>query len=139
MKKKLLSLLFVVFLASVSAVPAFAIATRASDRISYFTSKVSAQFDSSLDIYVLVEGRDSMDEIGVEEIKIYRQSDSKWIKVDSYDKNDNGMTKTSSGRYKNTITFDGTPGAEYKIEVTVFAEDSSGYDSRTKTHYVTAK
>ena len=80
-----------------------------------------------------------MKELGAEEIVIYRRSGSKWIEADSYDKNDAGMTKSNVYRYKNTVTFDGTSDVEYKIVVTVFAEDSSGYDSRTKTHYVTAK
>ena len=80
-----------------------------------------------------------MDELGAEEVVVYRNSGSKWVKVDSYDRNDSGMTQLNSCRCRNTIIFEGTSGAEYKIEVTVFAEDSSGYDSRTKTHYVTAK
>lgn len=40
--------------------------------------------------------------------------------------------------FEKDIFYSGKSGTEYKIEVTVFAQDSSGSDSRTQTFYVTA-
>lgn len=139
MKKNSLFVLLAVFMMCMAVAPVSAMVARSSDQISYFESKVSALIGGDIKITYQVDGNDNMDELGAEEVVIYRKSGSKWIKADSYDRNDPGMTESNSCRCRNTITFDGTSGAEYKVVITVFAEDSSGYDSRTKTHYVTAK
>ena len=80
-----------------------------------------------------------MDELGAEEITIYRHSGSNWVEVDYYDRNDPDMTRQNTGFCRDSVVFQGTSGAEYKVVVTIFAEDSYGYDSRTKTYIVTAK
>lgn len=139
LKRRIFSVLFIILLVSLAVAPVFAAEMRASGQIHDCITDVTAKIGGDIKIAFDVMGKTAMKELGAEEIIIYRCSGSKWIEVDSYDRNDDGMTETNSRRYKNTIIFDGTSGAEYKVVITVFAEDSSGYDSRTKTHYVTAK
>lgn len=54
------------------------------------------------------------------------------------DRYDSGMSTKDDYYFGNELYYTGTPGKEYKVEVTVFAENSSGYDSRTRTFNVTA-
>lgn len=55
-------------------------------------------------------------------------------------KDDSGMSKKSATSYANTIFFDGVSGTQYRVEVSVFAEDMNGSsDSRSKTVTLTAR
>ena len=56
-----------------------------------------------------------------------------------FDKDDPDMTVTDAIKHGTTIYYNGESGKEYRIIVTVFAEDKNGEsDSRSKTMSVTA-
>ena len=80
-----------------------------------------------------------MDKIGCESIKVYEKSGTRWTLVNSADEDDLGMSQYNSRLQKNTIQFDSESGVEYKVSVTIFAENSSGRDTRTRTFYVTGE
>ena len=48
------------------------------------------------------------------------------------------MSRTNSATYANTLYFDGNIGTEYKFEVVVFAQDTSGSDTESKTFILNA-
>ena len=79
-----------------------------------------------------------MTQIGAERIVIYYRVGGSWVVADSLDKDDTGMSTGNAYYYGNTIYYNGVSGTDYQIEITIFAEDSSGYDSRTKICDVTA-
>ena len=71
---------------------------------------------------------------------IYERGSSGWELAESYDKDDPDMTEYDSPKYGNTVYFYGDPGEEYRIVVTIFAEDQYGdSDSRSRTFTVTAR
>lgn len=139
MWKKAFSLCFSVLLViGLFTTSAMAAETRASAQISNYSASVSALKDGEISIYFSVSGKQIMKSIGGESIQVYKQNDSDWTPVYTFGKSDAGYT-TNATRYSNTCSYSGTPGCYYKIEVTVFATDSSGTDSRTVTRYVTAR
>lgn len=137
MKKRLISVLLAcvllpIFLSS----PAAAISTRASAQIARYSTNAKA-IDGKIAVGFSIGGTRRMNSIGAEEILIYAQVGSRWVLEESFDQDDAGMSRSDANAYANTIYYSGTSGTYYKIVVTVFAEDSSGSDSRTETHYVT--
>lgn len=119
-------------------ISAYAIEDRASDQISLFDISVTSTSDT-LNVKFSVSGTSRMDKIGCESIKVYEKSGTRWTLVNSADEDDLGMSQYNSRLQKNTIQFDSESGVEYKVSVTIFAENSSGRDTRTRTFYVTGE
>lgn len=118
------------------ATSAFA-ATRASEQIRSYSISVTANRGGEIAIEVSVSALGLMKQIGVEEIRIYENGTRL---VENLSKDDSGMSKKSATSYANTIFFDGESGTQYRVEVTVFAEDMNGAsDSRSKTVTLTAR
>ena len=104
--------------------------TRASDQIFDYDDgggKVAIGFS--------IEGTDIMNSLGASKIRIYEPNGHL---AEVFLKSDDGMTASNKIFYGHTMYFYGTSGVEYKIIVTVFAEDDNGSDSRNITCYVTA-
>lgn len=116
-----------------------AIDTKASHQISSYravaTSGENGAIYSTFSVICVPEA----DALGAENISISMKLNNRWVPMKQYDRDDAGMSETNTSNYGNTITYYGTTGMDYKVEITVFAEDADGYDSRTQTHYVTAK
>lgn len=110
---------------------------RASEQITTYATGVYPAGNGELAIEFSISSRGIMSKIGAKEIKIYHGN--RWVFCDTYTQNDDGMCTTNDYAYDNTIVYSGTAGTYYKVVVTVFAENGSGSDSRTETHYVTAK
>lgn len=138
LKKRLITFVCVMICLIVTAVPAVATETRASDQINYYSIDVSTSKDS-IDVFFSVVGKGASDKIGCEKISIYKRSGSSWRYVESLSEDDSGMSATDIQSHTNTIFFDGEAGVEYRVIVTIFAENSAGRDTRTKTFYVTGK
>lgn len=119
-------------------VPAFAADTRASSQISSYSMNVKAS-KGTLDAEFSVRSMDKMGKIGCESIYVYEQNRTSSTLVDSRTENDAGMSKTNTFNYSNTISFNSKAGAEYRVVVTIFAEDADGRDTRTQTFYVTGQ
>lgn len=119
-------------------ISAYAIENRASDQIALYDISVTPT-SGTLNVKFSVSGTSMMEKIGCESIKVYEKSGTQWTLVDSTDEDDLGMSRYNSRSQKNTIQFDSESGVEYKVSVTIFAENSSGRDTRTRTLYVTGK
>lgn len=119
-------------------ISAYAIENRASDQIALYNITVTPT-SGTLNVKFSVSGTGVMEKIGCESIRIYEKSGTRWSLVDSMDENDPGMSRYNTNAQKNTIQFDGESGVEYKVSVTVFAENSAGRDTRTETFYVTGR
>ena len=119
-------------------ISAYAIENRASNQIALYDISVTPT-SGTLNVKFSVSGTSMMEKIGCESIKVYEKSGTQWTLVDSTDEDDLGMSRYNSRSQKNTIQFDSESGVEYKVSVTIFAENSSGRDTRTRTLYVTGK
>lgn len=69
--------------------------------------------------------------IGVEKIVIYRSNGSEVATI--WGTSGNGLIRLASGVHAGNYTYTGTSGQSYYAEVTVFAKNSSGSDSRVLT------
>ena len=113
---------------------------RASSQIDIYTMDVTATGNGKIAIMFSVTGTGFMDQIGAKSIDVYERESTGWETAVSYDADDFGMTASNVTKYGNTKYFYGEPGEEYKIEVTIFAEDKYGdSDSHSKTFYITAE
>ena len=121
------------------AISPFALA-RASSQIDIYSMDATATGNGKIAIMFSVSGAGFMNRLGAESIYIYESGASGWEVADSFDVDDPGMTATNTIKYGNTKYFYGKAGTEYKIVVTIFAEDKNGdSDFRSKTFYVTAR
>ena len=78
-----------------------------------------------------------MSRIGAQSMSFYIKNGTSWKLVESYTEYYVGMSAMNKVTYDNTITYQGTAGADYKVVVTLFVKDSDGAtDSRTYTKYV---
>lgn len=127
-------------LALLFSITATAVAPRASNQIGSYDIIVTPQGRGKISIDFSVDGVGSMRNIGASKIVVYQsQGSSTWRTVKVFDKFDSGMTKSDINKYGSTVYFSGVSGEDYRVTVTIFAEDYSGNsDSRTQTFYVTA-
>lgn len=119
-------------------VPTFAVEPKASQQISIYSMNVTPATDK-LNVKFSVTANGPANKVGCESIYVYEKSGTKWIYVDSRDEDDLGMSKSGQFAYGNNIYFDSESGTEYKVVVTIFAENDEGRDTRTKTFFVTGK
>ena len=119
-------------------VPASAFDTRASEQIYYHSIDASASGGQIVTRFSVM-GNVPMDKLGCQSIKIYEKRGSSWISVASFDEDDAGMSRTNGTRHSNSISWSCKSSVEYRVSVTVFAEDSAGRDTRSKTVYVMGK
>lgn len=118
-------------------IPTFAIETRASDQIRIYHMNVDP-IAGSLSVQFSVTGNGHMNKLGCESIKVYEKSNSRWVLTESLNEDDDGMSRSGVSQ-KNTIYCNSSANVEYKVVVTIYAEDDNGRDSRTQTFYVTGK
>lgn len=119
-------------------VPASASDMRASEQIYFHSIDASASGGEIVTRFTIM-GNVTMDKLGCQNITIYEKRGSSWISVASFDEDDTGMSRTNAVQYSNSISWSCKSGVEYRVSVTVFAEDSAGRDTRSKTVYVTGK
>lgn len=139
MKKRRVISLFVVLACILGlTIPVSATTARASDQIvSYRMDTIVTE--GAINIEFSITGKVIMKKIGCESIYIHKKVGTTWIYNDDKTEDEPGMSVTKKGHLGNTITFDGTAGVEYMVVVTVFAEDDSARDTRSRTFYVTGK
>lgn len=138
LKKKIRVLLSLMLAAVLCTVSVSAALTRASAYIDWYSMNVTPVGSGVLWIEFSIEGTGKMSTLGAESITIERQSGAKWIQAAEFDRYDEGMVGTNAYTYDNIIPYNGIPETKYKVTITLFAENSSGSDSRTKTFIVTA-
>ncbi len=137
-KTKFLISIITVFSIALLTFPAAAASARASDQISMYRMYASPS-KGSIDVEFSITGTTVMNKIGCQSIYIYKHEGDSWRYVQSVLEDDEGMSKANKFTYQNVIYCDGKAGVEYKVVVTVFAEDDAGRDARTKTFYVTGE
>lgn len=134
-------------LSTVVSIPMFAAAapnstalsvSRSSEYIANSFIDVSREGNGQFAITFSIRGTGKMSRIGAKSITISEKVGSSWDEIVSYDQYDSGMSRTNSATYANTLYFDGNIGTEYKFEVVVFAQDTSGSDTESKTFILNA-
>lgn len=125
-------------LCSIFTSSALATEVRASEQIRSYEMNVVQNGGGQLEIYFMIDGKNIMKRIGARSIAVYEPSGTVWSKVVSYNQDDAGMSVSNDFHHSNSILFNGTIGVQYQVVITVFAQDSSGSDSRTQTFYVRA-
>lgn len=139
MKKRIIPLLLICSLVFCQfTTPAFALQDE-SRYLSSYRTLAFAKTDGTIALDFSVRGTHMMDRIGAKKIDIYAREGNQWIFAGSFSSSDEGMCTTDDFSFVNTLYFNATAGTYYQIFITIFAEDSSGSDSRTEVHYVTAK
>lgn len=130
-------LLAVLCIISVTA-SALAAEARSSAQIAAYQMSVISG-SGKLATEFVITGNGAMNKLGCQSIYVYRKTDSGWTYVTHVLEDDEGMSKPNSSYHSNTIYIDCTAGVEYKVVVTVFAENNAGRDTRTQRFFVTGK
>ncbi len=137
MLKKIISLIFALTLIAMLTTTAVAMETRASKLIISHSCVASADTDGKINVTFSITGKRIMSRIGAQSMSFYIKNGTSWKLVESYTEYYFGMSAMNKVTYDNTITYQGTAGADYKVVVTLFVKDSDGAtDSRTYTKYV---
>lgn len=134
--KGFMSLLLVCAIFAATSVPALA---RASSQIDIYYMDVTSTENGEIAIMFSVTGNGMMSRLGAKSIHIFERGTYGWELTETMDENDPNMVEINSPKYGNTVYYEGKPGNQYQIIVTIFAEDENGdSDSRSKTFTVTA-
>lgn len=92
--------------------------------------------DGEIVLWYYVSGRGQVKALGAEEITVWRKVDGLWLEAVRYDRNTPGLWAEGVQDFGGKVIYRGLPG-EYQVEITVFAENERGYDTRSKLLYVT--
>ena len=134
--KKCLSVVLSVICLVTLYVPARAVESRASEQIDAYAMQVDPQ-SGYFAVFFSVTGAGKANKIGCESIYVYKMVDFDWVLVKKETKleDDTGMSKEDAYHYSNSIRCNWERGVTYKIEVTIFAENSKGRDTRSQVFY----
>lgn len=135
--KRCTSLILAIVLTTLLATTAAAAETRASTLIFSYSCVASMETDGEINVTFSITGKKIMSRIGAQSMYFYVKDGNTWTLSKSYGQYSTGMSTTNKVTYDNTITYQGSAGAQYKIVVTLFVKDSEGEtDTRTYTKYV---
>lgn len=135
--KRCTSLILAIVLTTLLATTAAAAETRASTLIFFHSCVASMETDGEINVTFSITGKKIMSRIGAQSMYFYVKDGNTWTLSKSYGQYSTGMSTTNKVTYDNTITYQGSAGAQYKIVVTLFVKDSEGEtDTRTYTKYV---
>ena len=135
--KRCTSLILAIVLTTLLATTAAAAETRASTLIFSHSCVASLETDGEINVTFSITGKKIMSRIGAQSMYFYVKDGNTWTLSKSYGQYSTGMSTTNKVTYDNTITYQGSAGAQYKIVVTLFVKDSEGEtDTRTYTKYV---
>lgn len=116
------------------ALPTYASSARASEQLNSYDVDISRPA-GRLNVTVTVSGTLDVTKTGCEVVRIYEKVGSFWV-VRDYLREDDPNMYVNSRIYLHTHTFDANDNAEYRVDVTIFAEDPDGRDTRSFTYYV---
>ncbi len=135
--KRCTSFILAIVLTTLLVTTAAAAETRASTLIFSHSCVASMETDGEINVTFSITGKKIMSRIGAQSMYFYVKDGNTWTLSKSYGQYSTGMSTTNKVTYDNTITYQGTAGAQYKIVVTLFVKDSEGAtDTRTYTKYV---
>lgn len=117
------------------SLPGFAADARASNQIMSYSMSTTPG-NGTIDVEFGITGKGTMSKLGCEYIYVYEKVGTSWSYVTMRDEDDTGMSKKNSFIHNNMISIPCEDDTEYKVVVTVFAEDAEGRDSRTQPFYL---
>ena len=135
---------FVVALALVFSfsVSAFAVESRASDQIFAFSMGATSKL-SKVIVSTYIVGTNTMNKIGTESIYVWKQVSDGWLLIydlkEDEDYEEEHMFDEDTIGFGEDYYFDSVAGVNYRVDVTLFAEDDRGRDTVSGTYYVTGK
>lgn len=114
----------------------FAAEARSSAQIAAYKMNVTSGA-GTLATEFTVLGNGGMNKLGCQSIYVYRKTDTGWAYVTCRLEDYEGMSKTDSSYHTKVIYIGCTAGVQYKVVVTIFAENDAGRDARTEVFYLT--
>lgn len=143
-KKSTTLFLALAMLVAVFAMPTSAANERSSLYLSRYRAWLTPVSDGQINVNVDVQAVDYMDEVGALKIEIYESADGgeTWTRPRIYHSalEDNMLVQDDVWYYDTAVVHQGTVGYKYFAIVTIYAGDSTGYDTRDyQTTTVTAR
>lgn len=137
MKKRIVSILLVAVMlfgitsASGAYIPTPEINPQASLYLAAYSVTLQPFGDGEMYIDMIVEGTDTMTKIGVVEMFIEERTPTgSWHEFDTlYGLDNPDFYMYNCIGYLGEYSFEGTVGNEYRVTLTVFAQNANGYDS----------
>lgn len=133
MKKTRIIALVLAYMVLLS-VGALAIESRASDQISTY-SIVVTPMSGYINVKASVYGNGLMDKLGCQSIYVYEESGDSWVLIDSDSESASNMCTSDSSRHVANKQYDTEKGKEYKVVVTIFAENNGVRDTKTQAFF----
>lgn len=133
MKKTRFCAVFIV-IAIILSMSSLAAEDRASDQLSRYS--VTAGYDAGkINVTVSIIGTLTATRVGCESIRVYEKVGSFWSLQETRDEFDSNMA-VNSRNYLYTHSFDAKSGTEYRVDITIFAENPEGRDTRSFIRYI---
>lgn len=142
MKKKwpvqILSILLCVVM--LCGIPAHAVETRASDRISRTTATLAKASNGDLSVFFSVQATGFMEKVGATSVAIQRSSGSGWVTEYTFNtSNTPTLLRENKDRHSMVLTYSPRfTGVEYRAVVMIYVKDASGVSTQqliTRTVY----
>lgn len=122
-------------LSMICSISAYAAEARASSRISGCSATLLKKSNGDLSLTNSIVAAGIMDNIGASSVVIERYNGNTWVEEQTYSFSDTPELQTS-GEKQYTVTLVMTPqyaDSNYRAEVTFYAEDSSGSNTKPVT------
>lgn len=119
--------MFLAFMVSLSTI-AFAVETRADDRIALYSAELNVKSDGNLTVEFFVRSKGTMEILGASKIVIQQNSGSGWVTECTLTvKNTPEIQTSNAARYSASIPYEPDySNAYYRAVVTFYAKDSYG-------------
>ena len=114
--------------------PIYASSTRASERLNSYGVDVNRP-TGEIYVTVHVSGTVGVTKTGCQTVRVYEKVGSFWVMRDELREDDANMV-FNSRIYLYTHTFDANDNSEYRVDVTIFAENADGRDTRYLSYEV---
>lgn len=116
------------------SLPICASSTRASEQLHKYGVNITRP-SGEINVTVTVSGTMDVTKAGCEIIRVFEKVGSFWVMREELREDDANMY-FNSRIYLYTHTFEANDNASYMVNVTVFAEDADGRDTRTLSYEV---
>lgn len=125
----------ILILSFVLAVPAAALTVeqRASDYFARFSVFIEEISSTKFEVWFDVTAVQTMDIIGVKQIKVQRSSDEEnWTTMKTYNMEDySQMTRENAAQHDDCVSYSYSSGYYYRAVLVLYAKRGSGYAERT--------
>lgn len=137
MKKKwpIRVLLVLLYMAMLCSIPAYAVETRASDRIYHSAVSLSQKSNGDLSVYFSVQGTGKMDVIGASSVAIQRNTITGWVTEYTFTPN-NAPTIQAESKFQHSAVLTYSPlfeEKEYRAVVMIYVKDTTGISTQQLT------